>query len=68
MAVGVDVDMPLERARALGVGDRRSRCAQSSVLVRGEADDVVRVAVPQEVDLVELELGVLASGRARRSG
>ena len=57
-AVGVDVDVALEGARALGVGDEHG-AGPVAVLVGGVADGVVGVAVAEEVDLVELELGVL---------
>ena len=56
-AVGVDVDVALEGARAFGVGDEHG-AGPVRVLMGGEADGVVGIAVAEEVDLVDFELGV----------
>ena len=56
-AVGFDVDVPLEGARALGVGDGDGG-APVPVFVGGEADDVAGIAVFQEVDLVQFQFVV----------
>ena len=66
-AFGLDIDVALEGARAFGIGHEHGG-SPVVILVRGESDGVIGIAIAEKVDLIEFEVAILGWDRARRSG
>src|SRR4029077_8779114 len=57
-AFGLDIDVTFEGSRAFGVGHEHRGCPVA-VLVRGKPNDMVGVASPEVVDLIEFDIAIL---------
>src|ERR1017187_8503632 len=62
-AIVIDIDVTFEGAGSFGIGDQHGG-GPVVVLVGGKADDVIGIAVAEEVDLVHLQFIVF--GRVER--
>src|ERR1700730_16559361 len=56
-ALGLNINVALKSARAFGVGHKHRR-RPVMILVRGEPNRMVWIAVTEIVDLIELNVGV----------